>query len=180
MIRSRIVKRYTRALFELVEETGKREEAGADLAAFESLLAGDETLREALLSPVLTRNVKAEVLDAVLEAAQPDPLVSNFLRVLLDARKLVLLPEVVAAYRELADEAAGRVHGVVSAPMPLDEVDVQALSGALGRALKKEVLLDAKLDPSLRGGVVARVGNLVFDGSVRTQLQRMRETLTKG
>jgi F-type H+-transporting ATPase subunit delta len=69
---------------------------------------------------------------------------------------------------------------VVAAALPLDEADVKALSAALSRALRKEVLLDAELDPELRGGLVARVGSLVFDGSVRTQLQRMRETLIKG
>jgi F-type H+-transporting ATPase subunit delta len=180
LIRSRIVKRYTRALFELAQEAGSREEVGQDLSAFDGFLAGDEDLREALLSPVLTRDVKAQVLDAVLDATGPNPYVANFLRVLLEARKLSLLSQMVAAFRDLADEAAGRVQGTVAASMPLEEADVKALSEALSRTLRKEVRLGSELDPALCGGVVARVGNLVFDGSVRTQLQRMRETLIKG
>lgn len=180
MIRARITKRYTRALFDLAAGAGKVEAIGGELASVQELLAADEGLRDALLSPVLTRDVKAQVLDAVLEASGLDPMVGNFLRVLLEARKLALLPEVVAAYGDLADEAAGRVRGTAVAPSALDEDDAAALADALSKALKKEVILDAQVDPTLRGGLVARVGNLVFDASLRTQLQRLRETLIKG
>jgi F-type H+-transporting ATPase subunit delta len=180
LIRARITKRYTRALFELAAEAGKIEAVGGELAAVESLLATDEDLRDALLSPVLTRDVKAQVLDAVIEAAGFDPTVGNFLRVLLDSRKLPLLSEIASAYRDLADDAAGKVRGVAVAPTPLAESDARALADALSKALNKEVMLDSKVDPSLLGGLVAQVGNLVFDASLRTQLQRMRETLIKG
>ncbi|MBI5014748.1 MAG: ATP synthase F1 subunit delta [Deltaproteobacteria bacterium] len=180
MIRTRITKRYTRALFELAADAGKIAAIGQDLAVVEGLLASDDALRDALLSPVLTRDAKSQVLDAVIDAGGFDPLVGNFLRILLDARKLPFVPDIAAAYRELADEASGRIRGVAVAPMALEDEDVRALAEALSKAVKKEVLLEAQLDPTLRGGLVARVGNLVFDGSLRTQLQRMRETLIKG
>lgn len=180
MIRTRITKRYTRALFELASEAQKVEAVGRDLIALESLLSFDPSLRDALMSPVLTRDAKSHILDTLVEASGIDPLLGDFLRILLDARKLPLVPDVVAAYRELADQATGKIRGVAITPMPLDETDVRALAAALSKAVQKEVLLDAQLDPSLRGGVLARVGNLVFDGSLRTQLLRMRETLIKG
>jgi F-type H+-transporting ATPase subunit delta len=180
LIRTRITKRYTRALFELAAEAGKVQAIGEDLATVESLLAADEALRDALMSPLMTRDDKSQVLDAVIEAAGFDPLVGNFLRILLDARKLPFVPDITAAYRELADEASGRVRGVAVAAMPLEDEDMQSLAQALSKAVHKEVLLEAQVDPALRGGLVARVGNLVFDGSLRTQLQRMRETLIKG
>lgn len=180
MIRARITKRYTSALFELAAQTGKTAAVGEELAAVDALLRADGALREALLSPVLTGDVKAQVLDAVIEASELDPMAANFLRVLLDARKLSLLPDVVAAYADLADDAAGRIRGVAVSPTPLEDEDAQALAEALSKAVKKEVILDAQVDPTLRGGLVARVGNLVFDASLRTQLQRMRETLIKG
>ncbi|NTU60073.1 MAG: ATP synthase F1 subunit delta [Deltaproteobacteria bacterium] len=180
MIRTRITKRYTRALFELATEAGKVEAVGRDLAALDGLLASDASLKDALMSPVLTRDAKAEILDAVAEASGIDALVAHFLHILLEARKLPILSDVVTAYRALADEAAGEIRGVAVTPMPLDDADAQALAAALSKALNKKVLLDTQLDPTLRGGVVAQVGNLIFDGSLRTQLMRMRETLIKG
>lgn len=180
MIRTRLTKRYTRALFELATEALKVEAVGRQLEELEALLASNQDLRDALLSPVSSRDSKAEVLDALAGASGLDSLVANFLRVLLEARKLNLLSDIVIAYRELADAATGRVRGLAVTPMPLEDSDVLALADALSKALKKEVLLETQLDPSLRGGIVARVGNLVFDGSLRTQLMRMRETLIKG
>jgi F-type H+-transporting ATPase subunit delta len=180
LIRTRITKRYTRALFELATEAQKVEAVGRDLAALQELLAADASLRDALMSPVLTRDAKAQILDTVIEASGLDSLVGHFLHILLEARKLPLVPDIVAAFGALADQATGKIRGVAVTPMPLDDADTQALAAALSQALKKEVLLDAQIDPTLRGGVVARVGNLVFDGSLRTQLMRMRETLIKG
>lgn len=180
MIRARITKRYTRALFEIASETGKIEEVRQELEAVDALLTDEESLRDAIASPVLPREVKAEILEAVAAQAKLDPLVANFLRVLLDARKLPLLRDVVAAFREMADEAAGRIRGVAVSRMPLDREDLAALAQALSSRIQKEVQLEARLDPGLGGGIVARVGNLVFDGSLRTQLQRMKETLSKG
>lgn len=180
MIRSRIAQRYAKALFELAQEAGKTARVAEELAAVQEALATQEELRTALLSPVLPRPAKAEVLDAVLAEAGLDPLCANFLRVLLAARKLTQLDDVLRAFSALRDDAEGRVRGEAATPMPLQEAQVAALRKALARALKKEVELDIRVDPSLLGGVVARVGNLVFDGSLRTQLERMRETLIKG
>ena len=78
------------------------------------------------------------------------------------------------------DEATGKVRGEAITPMPLEDAALQTISQALSKALDKEVILEARQDPSLMGGMVARVGNLVFDASVKTQLQRMKDTLIKG
>lgn len=180
MIRARISQRYAKALFELAQQAGRIDEIGADLAAVSQVISAEPVLRDTLLSPVVTRAAKHQVLAAFLDAAGPDPLVANFLRVLLDARKLPFLPDIASTFQDMADEASGRVRGEAVAPMPLDPGDVEALSQALSRTLQKDVTLDTRQDPALLGGVIARVGNLVFDGSLRTQLQRMKETLTKG
>jgi len=180
LIRSRLAHRYAKALFELAQEAGSTPSVTEQLQAFQEALAAQEDLNAALLSPVLTRPAKAEVLEAVLAAAPFDALTANFLRVLLDARKLPYLPDVMRAFATMRDEAEGRVRGEALTPMPLKDAEVQALRAALSKALQKDVELDARVDPALLGGVVARVGNLVFDGSLRTQLERIRETLTKG
>lgn len=180
MIRTRIAQRYAKALFELAQEAGKAAEVGQQLGAVSGALSSQEALRTALFSPVLTRAAKGEVLEALVGAAAFDPLVANFLRVLLEARKLRYLDDVIGAYRAMADEAAGRVRGEAVTPRALQDAEVRALTAALTAATGKVVELEARVDPALLGGVVARVGNLVFDGSLRTQLDRLKETLTKG
>ena len=180
MIRTRVARRYARALFDLAREQGKIEAIGEQLREVHELLTGNPELRATLMAPVLPRKAKAEILEALLERAGLDPLVANFLRVLLEARKLVLLDEILQAYGELADEAAGRVRGEVVTALPLEPGELDALRSALSRSLNREVLLSARQSPEILGGVVARVGNMVFDASLRTQLQRLRESLIKG
>ena len=180
MIRSRLAHRYAKALFELAQEAGSTATVAEQLQAFQDALAAQEDLRTALLSPVLTRSAKTEVLEAVLGGAPFDPLVANFLRVLLEARKLPYLSDVMRTFSAMRDDAEGRVRGEAVTPMPLKDAEIQELRAALSKALQKEVELDSRVDPNLLGGVVARVGNLVFDGSLRTQLERIKETLTKG
>lgn len=180
MIKSRLARRYARALFELAKEAGKIEEVGRDLGVVDTVFRTDAKVRDGLTTPVLGRDVKGRVLDALIGATGVHATVGNFLRVLLDARKMALLPEVAVRYAAMADEATGKLRGVAAAPMPLGGEDLAKLSAALTKALGKEVILEAKTDPSLLGGVVAQVGNMVYDASVRTQLQRMKESLIKG
>lgn len=180
MIKTRVAKRYARALFELAKEAGRIEEYGRDLEVVHTLFKSEETVRRGLTSVVASQEEKAEVLDALIGAAGIDPLVGNFLRVLLAARKMSVLPFVAAEYGVFADEATGKLRGTVTSPLALAGEEVEKMAGALSKALGKEVLLEARQDPALIGGVVARVGNLVYDASVRTQIQRMKESLIKG
>lgn len=180
MIRSRIAQRYARALFELAQEAGKIDEIGGQLGLLDEVVRGQEDLRAALLSPVVPRRDKGTVVEALVEAAQVDPLVGNFLRVLLEAGKLPYLGDMASTYGRMADEAAGRERGEATTLIPLEPPELDLLAASLSKALGKEVHLTAGVDPSILGGVVVRVGNLVFDGSLRTQLRRMKETLIKG
>lgn len=180
MIKIRIAKRYARALFELAEADNRIEEIGRDLAVIDALFASDAAIRDGLTSPVKSHEAKAEVLTAIIDAVGTDKMVGNFLHVMLEARKLAVLPQVNATYAVMADEATGKLRGEVITPTPLEDSALQTISAALSKALGKEVILEARQDPSLMGGMVARVGNLVFDASVKTQLQRMKDTLIKG
>lgn len=180
MIKNRIAKRYARALFQLAGESGKVEAYAGELKKVLDVFNADKAVKSGLVNPAVSHGVKAEILAALVDAAKVDKVIANFLSVVLDARKIAVLPEIFAAYAEMADEATGKIRGVASAPVALDAQALNGLSSALTKALGKEVILEAKEDKTLLGGVVARVGNLVFDASVKTQLQRMRETLIKG
>ena len=94
---------------------------------------------------------------------------------LLDRQRIAILPMVAREMRAMVDEHAGRVLATVTSAKPLADDVAGRISGALEKATGKKIELDRKEDPSLVGGVVAQVGDLVWDGSVRTQLERMRE-----
>jgi len=180
LIKTRIAKRYARALFELAEEEGKVDQIGSDIKALADFFAANDDIRTGLTAPVTSPEVKAKALDAILEAAGVEKMVTNFLKVLLEARKFAVLPLVAEEYSRMADEATGRVRGEAIAPIALSDEALKKLSAALSKALDKEVVLVASEDKSLLGGVVARVGNLYFDASAKTQLERMKDSLTKG
>lgn len=180
MIKTRIAKRYARALFEIAKEAGRIDEYRRDLEVVDSLFKTSALISDGLTSVVARHELKLELLDATIEAAGLDKMVGNFLRVLLDAGKMPVLPQVVVEYAGMADEATGRVRGEVTTPVLLDAAEAERLSAALSKALGKQVILESREDAALIGGVVARVGNLVFDASVRTQIQRMKDSLIKG
>lgn len=180
MIKTRIAKRYSRALFEIAKEAGRIDEYRRDLEVVDSLFATSDAVRAGLTSVVASFDQKTAILDAVIESAGLDKTVGNFLKVLLDAGKMPVLPQVAAEYAAMADEATGKVRGEVAAPSALEAAEVERIAAALSKALGKQVILESREDAALIGGVVARVGNLVFDASVRTQIQRMKESLIKG
>jgi len=180
LIKTRIAKRYARALFELAQESGKVEEIGRGLDVVDALYSAEDGVLKGLVSPLVSHEGKLAMLDAAITAAELDQTMGNFLKVLLDAGKFAALPNVAEEYRRMADEASGKLRGTATTPTALDAQSLEQMSKALSAALGKEVILESRQDPSIIGGVVARVGNLVFDASVRTQLQRMKESLVKG
>jgi F-type H+-transporting ATPase subunit delta len=180
LIKTRIAKRYSRALFELAKESGSMDKVGADLRSIVEILEKNPAIKTGLTTPVTSREVKAGVLGALLEAVKADNLVENFLKVVLAARKISVMSEISEEFARMADEVSGRLRGEAISPIALDEAALKKLSAALSKALGKEVILSSREDKALLGGVVARVGNLVFDASVKTQLERMKDSLVKG
>jgi F-type H+-transporting ATPase subunit delta len=108
------------------------------------------------------------------------PLVQNFLGFLIDQRRLIQFDEIAAAYAALADQAEGMLTAEVRVASALDERRKDRLRRALSERTGREVKLQIEIDPTLIGGAIAKVGDLVFDGSLRTQLTQLRANLTKG
>jgi F-type H+-transporting ATPase subunit delta len=180
LIKTRIAKRYSRALFELAKESGAVEKTGADIRTVVEIMEKNPAIKTGLTSPVTSREVKAGVLAEITGAIKADTLVENFLKVVLAARKISVITEISDEYARMADEVSGRLRGEAISPIALDEAALKRLSAALSKTLGKEVILSSREDKALLGGVVARVGNLVFDASVKTQLERMKDSLVKG
>lgn len=180
MITNAIARRYAKALIELATEEKSVEKFHAELEQFESLLAACPEGSAVFSSPAFTGGAKKELLKEFVGRLPISETVSNFLFVLLQKNRLGELSQIIAGYRAFADELSGVLRGTVTSALPLAEGQVSELRTAMEKNTGKTVLLQVELDPSLIGGVVTRIGDKIFDGSIRTQLDRIQDILQKG
>ncbi|MEN8182577.1 MAG: ATP synthase F1 subunit delta [Myxococcota bacterium] len=172
-------RRYARALFGLAQEEGRVEAVRGELTTLGELLDGHRDLRATLFRPLHPAAERKAALAALAEQLGVGGILQLFLQFLIDQRRLIEFPAIRSEYDRLADEAAGRMRAEVISASPLPEAQLDRLRQALSRQSGRQVAVELTLDPSLLGGVVAKVGDLVFDGSLRTQLRQLRASLTK-
>jgi F-type H+-transporting ATPase subunit delta len=172
-------RRYARALFALARDDGKIAEVRAELARLGDLLEENPELRDVLMQPLHPAAVRRKVLDAVAESLGASTLLRHFYAYLIDQRRLVAYREIEAEFERLADEAAGRVQARVVSAQPLSDAQRERLARALAARAGRAVELDVRVDPELVGGLVAQLGDIVYDGSVQTQLAQLRHALLR-
>jgi len=167
-------RRYAQAIFALAREDNSYDRWCSELEQIAALFA-IPLAAKALTSPVLSAERKV----AVIETEVPDlqPRTRNLLRLLAHHNRLRLLPEIASALRELVNRARGIATARVTTAVPLDAAAQELLAERLGRYLGQQVELETTVDPSIIGGVIARVGDLLLDGSVRGRLEALRRRL---
>lgn len=175
MIHGSIARRYARALLASVGESPER--AHADLMTLVRSLEANPDATHFFSDPTQPREKKAAVVEKLIQRFEPDPMVANFLRLLGARDRLDGLSEIAAVFDELVNEKLGRVRAEVVSATELRPEEETKLREVLSRATKKEVELEARVDKDLLGGMIARVGSTVFDGSLRTQLAALRTEL---
>jgi F-type H+-transporting ATPase subunit delta len=175
-----IARRYAKALILIGREDNRIDDYREAMGAFLSLLDREKQLAQVISNPVYSTANRRNVLQAVLEKTETPKVISAFLMLLFDKGRIVFLPGIYEYYNKLADEAKGIVKADLVSASELTSEVYEQIRGALSKLTGKEVVLEAKQDPALIGGVVTRIGDLVLDGSVRTQLQNMRESLKRG
>ena len=180
MSASALTRRYAKALVELAVEQQAVDRYGEELATVNAVLAREGLLRQLLESPTLALEKKAAMLTDLAAALELSPRMSDFLGLVLSKGRIGYLPQIEDAYRSLADELSGVLRARITAAAELDDAQQQAIGASLEKQTGKKVALNVKVDPQLIGGVQAEIGGRLFDGSVRTQLQRIEESLTKG
>jgi F-type H+-transporting ATPase subunit delta len=180
MIQETIAKKYARALIELALDEKKEQRCGEELEAFSALVKGNTELWSFLTGPTGERGSKHSILEEILKKAKYFPLVENFIRLLLDKERVMFIGEIAKAYGRLLDEHRGKVKAQLVSAAPLSSGEVKEIQKRLSDALSRDIVLEASVDPSLIGGAVAYVGGLVFDGSIRTELNNIRDNLKKG
>ena len=179
MITGSIARRYARALFGLAEEQGRIEPWLNGLGALEEAIAGSAELRDALSNPGYAREERRALAGELARALQLAEEPRNLMLLLADRGRLESLLGVVGHFRTLADQKLGRVRARVISATPLGEAAATEIAGKLGQAARAEVILDRAVDPAILGGVIAQVGSFTYDGSVRTQLEELRRSLTR-
>jgi F-type H+-transporting ATPase subunit delta len=177
---SPVARRYARALFSIAAETGAQAAVRGELEAIAAALAGSEPLRDALLRPLHPVAERRAVLQRIAQRLGIGASVQNFLEFLVDQRRIVEFDGIHAEFVRMCDEAAGRMQAELISACPLQANQVERVRAALAARTGREIDLDVRVEPELIGGGVAVVGGLVFDGSLRTQLSQLRDTLTRG
>jgi F-type H+-transporting ATPase subunit delta len=170
--------RYARAFAE-VAESAKLDVAAAQqqMNDFAETLAGSAELRAVLDNPSLEFASKLKVLDAIAARIGMFPQVRNFLAVILEHHRLNELAEILAAYREVVDEHSGAVEARVISARPLNGDDREQLETQIAKLAGARVRASYSEDASLLGGAVVEIGSTIYDGSLRAQLQKLKQTL---
>lgn len=173
-----LARRYATALVDVASAAGRREIVARDFAAFAGAVLAHPELEQFFGNGGVPASKKRAVVDALLaKSGETAVEVRRLLSMLADRDRLSLLREIARAVSDRVMTADRVVEADVATAVPLAPDRVTALAGALSRATGQRVTVSARVDPSLIGGVVARVGSMVFDGSVQRQLVRMRQKL---
>lgn len=171
---SGIAGRYATALFELAAEAGQIAEVGRGLAAFDSLVASSADLERLVKSPAFSAEEQTAAVSAILDRAGIGGLAGNFIKLVASKRRLFAVRGMAGAYQALADRKAGVVKAEVRVAQPLSDKNRQAVVEALNAVTGKNVQIQEKVDPSLIGGLIVKMGSKMVDSSVRTKLNSLK------
>lgn len=177
MRNKKLAKRYAKALIEIGQAKDQVKVFQDELKAFADLLSKFPELEKSLLSPLYTAEDLKNILGPIAAKLNLSETVQNFLYLLVDKRRTQYFAEIVEAYEEYTDEIFGRVKAKVTTATALSDKDSQNIEKALEEITQKNVLLETVVDPRIIGGVIAEVGDKIFDGSIYNQLQKLGETL---
>src|SRR5579884_1126525 len=170
-----VARRYARAMFELaLERKQPLEEWLSDLQAIEAALE-DPAVRPTLVSPNLDFERKRELVDRAL--AGLDPLRRNFVYLLLERGRVELVGAIVREFRSMMLEHQGIAEATVTTAVPISDAEADRIGALLGRLVGKQIVITRQVDPSIIGGVVARVGDRLINGSVAERLAALRQQL---
>jgi len=177
---SAVANRYARALVDIVMAPGsplKPEDAVSQLAAVAALIHESPELRTALLTPAIQTSRKRAVMAKLLERTGASPLIRNFVYVVIDHRRIGSISDIREAFELQLDDRLGFVRAEVSSAAPIDHRSSASLESELSKLTGKRMRLRFDVDPALLGGVVARIGSTVYDGSVRGELRELGRRL---
>jgi F-type H+-transporting ATPase subunit delta len=175
-----IARRYAKALLLIGKKDGAAETYRTELSGISNLIDRNPSLQQAISNPLHNAGARKRVLETLIDRLEMSRVMRSFLLLLFDKGRIGFIDSIDEFYQKLADEFKGVARATVTSATKLSADAIEKIRKGLSRRTGKEVVLEINQDPSLIGGVVTRIGDLVLDGSIKTQLLGMRESLKKG
>ena len=172
-----VARRYATALADAVLAGGEAREIQNELIRWEKMIQESELLREVFSNPTINYDQKRSVLEEMIGRTRVRPATANFLRIVLKNQRLTELGEINKKFAEILDERSGVVAAAVTTARPISEEIKQALEQRLASITGKKVRFSFAIDESIIGGIIARIGSTIYDGSVRNQLRQVEGRL---
>jgi F-type H+-transporting ATPase subunit delta len=170
--------RYARAILDVaIKEKSNLEQIEQELADFTALVDAQPTLKKVLLNPAVPVQRKRAAVAELMKLAKASPMVSKLLVLLAERDRLILLPDLADSYRNRLADYRQIVRAEVTTAAPLAPDRVQQIQKSLADVTGQSVTLQTRVDPSIVGGLVAKVGSVVYDASVTRQLEKLRDRL---
>ena len=175
-----IARRYAKALLIIGKEDQQTEIYRKELNDVTSLITREKALEAALINPLYDLGDRKRVLSSIIEKLELSQVMASFLELIFDKGRIGFLTSINDFYQKLADELKGIARASLVSATELSSESIEKICAALSKRTGKDIILDVTQDPGLIGGIVTRIGDIVLDGSVRTQLLNMRESLKRG
>ena len=175
-----IARRYAKALLTIGKEDGQTETYREELSGIAALIHGDKELEQALTNPLYDAAGRRKVLEAVVEKMNLSKVMSSFVFLVFEKGRVGFIGSIDEFYQKLADELKGVARASLVSAAELSSEAVDKIRTSLSKRTGKDIILEIEQDPTLIGGIVTRIGDLVLDGSIKTQLLNMRESLKRG
>ena len=175
-----IARRYAKALLLIAKEDGQTEQYREELQGVATIMAEQKQLADTIANPLYNLEERQKIFQTVIERLKLSKVMSSFLMLLFDKGRVSFIISINDFFQMLADELKGVATASVTSASELSADALEKIRSALSKKTGKEIVLDVRQDPGLIGGIVTRIGDLILDGSIKTQLLNMRETLKRG
>lgn len=172
-----LAKRYAKALFSIGKEDGKYEAYNEALQGMADLFTTAPEVEDALTNPLYPLDIRQKAMTAMIAAMGADKITGNFLSLLVEKKRASIIPEIAEVFQVMVDEDRNISHGTVISAIELSTELRGKVQDTLEKLTGKKVELTASVDPSIIGGIIAKVGDLVVDGSIRTQLASLKDSI---
>ena len=169
--------RYAAALFDLAKDTKQISQVEADLGKFQSMLDMSDDLKRMVRSPVISAGDQSKALAAILNKAGIGVLASNFLNLIAKNRRLFAAADMIKGFKALAAKERGESSAEVTSAVALNAGQIAALKETLKASAGKDVMLNTRIDPSLLGGIIVKIGSRMIDSSLKTKLQNLKTAM---
>ncbi len=175
-----VARRYANALADVVMTSGDTETVKFELQTWETMISGSRDLHSAFHNPSIAHDNKQKVLESIIQKVQPSKTTANFLRVLLKNNRLTEIDAINEKFESVIAERSGLISASVVSSRELSDGEKNEMKANLAKLTGgKEINIEYSIDESIIGGAITRVGSTVYDGSVKTQLERLKDQMIK-